>query len=177
MRTASRWPPSCGTHWGTAPTPPSSRRRPEEHGSAQDANWLTNQGIAHPPSTVWELQHHQDHLLPSLGGRDLPDGSATPSSSPLQRAPRDKRNYEKMKLKLKTTLTQSSRRLPGRTQKMSGRGVREEENDREVWKKDEERKKEEKKTYLLEPEPDASPGSSVPASSKPAEVTRLGAVL
>jgi hypothetical protein len=80
-------------------------------------------------------------------------------------------------MKLKTTLTQSSRRLPGRTQKISGRGVREEENYREVWKKDEERKKEEKKTYLLEPEPDASPGSSVPASSKPAEVTRLGAVL
>jgi hypothetical protein len=69
--------------------------------------------------------------------------------------------------------------LSGRTPKLSGRGVREEENVREVWreeekvrevcKTDEGRKKEQKKTYLLVSEPEASPGSSVLSSSKPAD--------
>jgi hypothetical protein len=71
-----------------------SKRRPNEHGFAHGDNWLIKPGMAHPPSTVWNLQHHPDHLLPSLGGRDLSDGSAAPPSSPLLRAPGKKKEDE-----------------------------------------------------------------------------------
>ena len=140
---AARWPPSYGTHWGTAPTKSSSRRRPNEHSSAHGDNWFIKPGMAHPPSTVWKLQHHQDHLLPShQGGRDLPDGSATPPSSPLQRAPRNERENEN--IALENTSTHSSRTLPrgtsstspGSSTILSGRRrrLREEEIHCEGWK-------------------------------------------
>ena len=133
--------------------------------------------MAHPPSTVWKLPHHQDHILPyHQGGRDLPDGSATPPSSPLQRAPRNERGNEN--ITLENTSTHSSRTLPRRTRStspgsstiMSGRRrrLREEEIHCAGWKMQEEIKKKEK-MYLLVPDPEASPGSSVPASSKPSD--------
>jgi hypothetical protein len=110
-----------------------------------------------------------------LGGRDLSDGFATPPSSPLQRAPRNKREYEN--ILLENTSTQSSRtssrkwprgttsKSPGSSTILSGRRLREEENHHEGWKMEEDIKKRQK-TYLLVPELESSPGSSVPASRK-----------
>jgi hypothetical protein len=160
--TASRWPPSCGTQWGTAPTPSSSRRRPNEHGFAHRDNWLIKPVMAHPPSTVWDLHNHPD-LLPSLGGRDLPDGSAAPLSSPLLGAPGKGKEDENIALESKPTQSSlrtlprgTSATLPGSSATLSERRVKEGENHHEGWKIEEDKKKKQK-TYLLVPEPEASP--------------------
>jgi hypothetical protein len=173
--TAPWWPSSCGTQWGSATTPLSSRGSPNEQEFAPVGqpsvmdNWLIKPGMAHPPSTVSNL--HPDHLLPSLGGRDLPDGSAAPPSSPLLGTPGNRSEDKNIELEIKAR--QSSRTLPGRTSSSSpgistillGRCVKEEEDEiQEGWKIKEEKKKQ--KTYLLVPEPGASPRSSVPAFSR-----------
>jgi hypothetical protein len=54
--------------------------------------------------------------------------------------------------------------LQGSSSLLSGRRVKEDHH--EGWKIEEDKKKEQKKTYLLVPEPEASPGSSVPAFGK-----------
>ena len=137
--------------------------------------------MAHPPSTIWNLRHHPEHLHPSRGEGDLPDGSAAPPSSPLLGAPGKRREDKNITFELRNKSTHSSHTelprgtsatLSGRQAAVSGRLFKEDTNHHHHqadWKKEEDNRKKKKKerTYLLVLEPETSPGSSVPASSKP----------
>jgi hypothetical protein len=153
---------------------------------------LAKPGRAHPPSTDYDYVLNLDHppdgtAKPgSPGGcRDLPEGSAAPPSSPSLSGTPGKELELKLKLECKKSemnQPQLSEKLPGRSSSISpgrrrsssssGRSRKKEEllehlEEKEgcqVRKKEEENMKK-NETYLLVPEPGASPGTSVPASS------------